>query len=167
MAGTSLKLVNKLNRRNKKVKEHARGFDRFDEVFLNPKILAESPRAFELMRQAERRRERAFGHFALGKKPELHHEYVAVSLTKSGSNLVLTLTAGEEGFAGTGTLAGDWVEITQHGSQAYGQYLKVLSVTSTTLVLSDVNFAGYTIPFTGTETNVTCRIEINGPKSYY
>lgn len=168
MAGTGLKLINKLARRTKKIKEHVRGEDRYDQVNLSPKVMQESPRALELMRKAERRMARAMGNFAIARKPVIHTEYVATSVTKSGSDLVITLKTGEDGYNGIGVQVGDWVEVTQHGSQAYGQYLKVTAVTSATVIhVSDTNFAGHAVPWSGTETNVTVRIEINGPKYYY
>lgn len=144
MAGTGLKLINKLARRTKQVKESAGGFNRFDQIFLNPKTMQDSPRAYEVMRKAERRQNRAMGNFALARAPVLHAEYVATSLGRIsiGGGLYATelvLPALDEGYGGSGVLVGDYVLVVQQNSVAEGQYLEVTAVISTTeLQLTDV-----------------------------
>jgi hypothetical protein len=141
--GIGLKLINKLTRRTKKVRESIRSFRQYDKTYKDPQILAESPRVFELMRKAERRMDRAFGVDGVAVVPKLNEAYVATSLGRHdygvgdyGTQLILP--ANLEGYTASGVLAGDYVEVTQDGSKAKGQYLKVVTVTdSTHLRLTD------------------------------
>jgi hypothetical protein len=137
MAGTGTKLINKISRRSKSIKEAAKHPDQFDKTFLSPATMQDSPRVYELLRKAVRRINRAFGNFPTGQEPVLHAEYVATSLGRVsiGGGLFatqLTMTATEMGYTGAGLQPGDYVQVVQQNSPAAGQYLKVLSLTSTT-----------------------------------
>ena len=161
------KLINKVTRRTKQVRKSARGFRTYDKAFKQPTILAESPRAEELMRKAERRMDRNFGVDALQTRQLLAQEYVATSLTRhdygvSDFGLQLTLPSNLEGYSASGIQAGDLVEVLQAGSQVRGQYLTVVAVTdSTHLRLTDVP------SFSGTETSVAVRLEESQVKKSY
>lgn len=166
MAGTGTKLINKLARRTKSVKEACRHPDQFDKTFLSPATLQDSPRAYELLRKAVRRINRAFGNFPTGQEPVLHAEYVATSLGRVsiGGGLFatqLTMTAAEIGYTGAGLQPGDYVQVAQQNSPAAGQYLKVLSLTSSTQArLTD--FPGFAFAGTKQVTSVTAVADTAG-----
>jgi hypothetical protein len=137
MAGTGTKLINKLARRSKSIKEAARHPDQYDKTFLSPATMQDSPRAYELLRKAIRRIDRAFGNFPTGQSPVLHAEYVATSLGRHDYGVgdygtQLTMAAAEMGYTGAGLRPGDYVQVVQQNSAAEGQYLKVVSLTDST-----------------------------------
>lgn len=153
MSSSALKLIKKLTRRTKSIREAARKPDQYDKTYLSPKILAGSPAAFELLRKAERRMDRAFGDDAIAIVPKLHELYVATSLGRhdygtGDYGMQLVMPAGLIGYSGSGILAGDYVEVAQQDSILFGKYLQVVAVTNSThLRLEDVS----TLAFAGTK----------------
>ena len=89
------KLINKIKRRQRSVVEARETQYRVD---MREETLQESPRAYKLMRKAQRRMDKSFGYDAVGDKPHLEYNCVAASLDRhdfgiSDFGLRLTLPA--------------------------------------------------------------------------
>jgi hypothetical protein len=161
--GKQLKLVNKLNRRAKKVKTSMKQFDRYDKESRSEETMAKSPKAYQLARKIQRRLDRNFGIDAVGYEPKISKRVKAVSIERfdfgvSDFGMKLTLSAGI--IADIGLRPGDIVRVLSGSLQAY--YLKVVALTSSTVVrLEDV------ATFGSLESNVHCRFQLSDVKGSY
>ena len=154
--GKQRKLVNKLTRLDKFVKQLSRVDT--DKINKKEEILAGSPKAYKAIKESERRIDRNFGYDAVSaQKPRFSIDLNGLTLERFDFGTLdfgmkLTLAAGM--VEATGILAGDLIQI-REGSLK-GQYLTVVAeVDSTHLRLEDV------ASFGSAENNVSCRAIIS------
>lgn len=159
--GKQLKLVNKLNRKAKKVKTSVKGFDSHDKMSQSEEKMAKSQGVYQLVRKVQRRLDRNFGIDALAYEPKVSKRVKADSLERfdfgvSDFGMKLTMAAGY--IAAIGLQPGDIVRVL-HGSLK-GYYLKVVSLESATEVrLEDV------ASFGSLESNIHCRFQLSDVKA--
>ena len=157
------KLIEKVKRKERLVKESAPGFVKMKKP---QEVLAASPKALELMRGMQRRFDGSFGLQTTGAEPALEVKLVAASLERfdfgvSDFGLLLTLAAGF--IADVGFVVGDYVQVREEGSAAEGRILQVVSLESATeLRLDDVSTFGLS-----TETDVAIRAILSGTKKSF
>jgi len=161
-------LIDKLFRRERYIKTNARpkahgaAKDTYDSVFLQPDTLDESNKVERLMRHVVRRLQRAFSQSPEAHKPFFDsRQKVSVARVVYGLGHAIQLTMANSAIIEhEGFLPGD-VVIFLNG-QLKGQNLLVVNVPdSTHLLLED--FASYS----GTESNISVRIQINNVKRSY
>lgn len=131
--GKALKLVNKLNRRAKDVKNRADGFDRFDKMSRNEEIMAKSPKAYQLERKIQRRLDRNFGIDMVRYEPKLSKRVKVATLERfdyGGSDFGIRATFAAGLIADIGLQPGDIVKVL-HGALK-GHQLKVVEITDST-----------------------------------
>jgi hypothetical protein len=166
MAGTNQKLVNKLYKRAKKIKEKERNFEHYDKVNKQERTLAKSPRAFSLSRKIERRLDRNWGLKSLGHKPLLSFsdklEASAVARVvyvpnPSGFGIQLTLPTGI--ISAVGIQPNDIIEF--RNGVLSGKELQVVAIIDAThVMLEDV--ATYT-----SESNIFLRAFLSSLKAQF
>lgn len=161
--GKALKLVNKLNRRAKDVKNRADGFDRHNKMNRSEEVMAKSPKAYQLERKIQRRLDRNFGIDMVRYEPKVSKRVKADTLERfdfgvSDFGMKITLAAGL--IADIGLRPGDIV-LVLHGS-AKGQQLAVVSIESSTEArLEDI------ASFGSAENNIHCRFQLSDVKASY
>ena len=155
MAGTNVKLVNRLSRRSRSVKEKQKGkYDRENKL---EQVLRKSPRAFQLARKAQRREDRNFGNDAIAQKPVLGFAAIASTFERhdySGGGdygMRLTLPSGLE--AAIGLQVNDVIRIQQGNAKGHELLVTVLT-DSTHLRLEDL--ASYAFIGKPEITSITC-----------
>lgn len=136
------KLVNKLQRRQRKVREGTRKASDMDK---QDETLVASPAAFKVMRGVARRVDESFGYDAVGHEPMLEYKAEAATTERfdydpgAGFDYGIRLTMAAGMIEAIGVQAGDTVEVREQGSELEGRMLTVVEVTdSTHLRLDDV-----------------------------
>lgn len=159
--GKQLKVVNKINRKAKKVKTSSKGFDQFDKMSQAEEKSSKSQGVYKLLRKIQRKLDKYFGIDALAYEEKISKRVKAVSLERfdfgvSDFGMKLTMDAGM--IAAIGLQPGDIVRVL-HGS-AKGAYLKVVSLESATeLRLEDIAAYG------ALENNIHCRFQLSDVKA--
>ena len=161
MAGTNLKLVNKLARRSRSIKEAQRGkYDRENKL---EATLRKSPRAYKLSRKDQRRLDSNWGADAIAQKPVISYAGLALTLDRhdySGMGdfgMRLTLAAGLEAAIGLRPI--DIIRVLQ--GNAKGHELSVVALTDSTHIrLQDL--ASYAFAGLPEKTSVTCVADVAG-----
>jgi len=156
------KLVNKLQRRARKVKE---GTEKVVDMNKLEETMTASPGAYKAMRGVQRRLDSGWGYDAVGLEPMLEYKAAAATTERFDYGLGdfgirLTMAAGM--IEAIGVQPGDSVEFRQEGSELEGRMLTVVAVTdSTHLRLDDV------ASFVGPESDNYLRFLISAQKKEY
>lgn len=144
--GKARALINKLKRREKKMKE-GHFFDLKDKQDKIEEVMAKSQKAYKKMRGIERRLDRNFGIDAIAYEPKISKRMNAATVERfdyGGSDFGTRLTMAAGLIADAGVRPNDIVKFNE--GLLKGQYLKVVAVTdSTHLRLEDaaaLNYAG-------------------------
>lgn len=159
--GKQLKVVNKINRKAKKVKTSVKGFDQFDKMSQAEEKSSKSQGVYKLLRKIQRKLDKYFGIDAIAYEEKVSKRVKAVSLERfdfgvSDFGMKLTMDAGM--IAAIGLQPGDIVRVL-HGS-VKGVYLKVVSLESATEVrLEDIATYG------ALENNIHCRFQLSDVKA--
>lgn len=161
--GKQLKVVNKINRKAKKVKTSVKGFDQFDKMSQAEEKSSKSQGVYKLLRKIQRKLDKYFGIDAIAYEEKISKRVKAVSLERfdfgvSDFGMKLTMDAGM--IAAIGLQPGDIVRVL-HGS-AKGAYLKVVALASATeLRLEDIATYG------ALESNIHCRFQLSDVSASY
>jgi hypothetical protein len=161
--GKALKLVNKLKRREKKIKTSATNSpDSYDKANLSEETMAKSQKSYQLERKIQRRLDRNFGLDMIRQKPKISKRMKATSLERfdyGSDDYGIRLTMASGLIADIGLRPGDLVRVL-HGSLK-GHYLKVVSLTSATQArLEDSLLLAY--PGLEEITEVTAEADVEG-----
>jgi hypothetical protein len=159
------KLVNKLKRKERKVRETPSYKVKMD---LAQETLVGSPGAYKLVRGQERRADASFGYDAVKTDPILEYRVAATSLERfdfdlgAGEDYGLLMTMPAGLISAIGIMVGDTVEVRETSSQIEGRMLTVVALSSATeLRLDDV------ATFTGTESTPAVRFILSGVKKSF
>ena len=162
------KLIQKLVRRMKQVKESVRGFDAQAKMDKLDEVMKDSPGAYRAMIHSQRKADGSsskagFGSDVTMKKPRLEYKAKAnfdrFDYGVSDFGFRLTMAAGM--IADSRVRVGDMVEVLS-STEAKGKYLKVVAVTSSTsLRLEDIP------TYVGPETNKYVRMYLSSQKKSY
>ena len=155
------KTIEKIRRKERLVRESAPDYVKIPK---EPENLKESPRAYKLMRGAQRRMDGEFGNQTVGAEPALEYKAVATTIERfdygvSDFGIRMIMPAAVRTAAGL--QPGDWVEIREEGSELQGRMLQVVALTDATHTrLDDV------ATYVGPESNDAVRMLISAqPKS--
>lgn len=156
------KSIQKVKRKERKVREHAKGYAKVPKTAEN---LKETPRAYQLMRKAERRMDRTFGNEVTGQKPPLEYKAVSTTIDRfdydpgAGTDFGIRMTMPAAIRTAAGLQPGDWVEIREELSALHGRMLQVVALTDSTHTrLDDVP------SYVGPESNDAVRMLISTVK---
>lgn len=161
------KLVNKLQRRQRKVREAPK---KSVTVNMNKQeeTLTASPGAYKLVRGQERRMDESFGYDAVKTEPMLEYKATATTTERfdydpgAGTDFGIRLTMPAGMIAAMGVRPGDSVEIRERSSTMSGRMLTIVAVTdSTHLRCDDV------ATFVGPESGNYCRFLVSAVKKSY
>lgn len=164
--GKALKLVNKLNRRAKRVKTRVKQFDRYDKMSRSEEVMARSQKAYKLERKIQRRLDRKFGIDMLRQEPKISKRVKVNTLARfdfdpgAGTDFGMRLTMASGLIADIGLRPGDIVRVLMGSLK--GKYLKVVAIVDSTHArLEDVSSFG------SAENNVHCRFQLSDVKASY
>ncbi len=159
------KLLNKLQRRQRSVKERTADTVDMDKM---QETMTDSPGAYKLMRGTARRADAGWGYDTVKHEPMLEYKAVATDMERfdydpgAGTDYGTRLTMAAGMIAAIGARPGDVVEVRQEGSELEGRMLTIVAVTDAThLRLDDV------ASFVGPETDVSLRFLISAVKKDY
>lgn len=162
--GKQLKVVNKINRKAKKVKTSVKGFDQFDKMSQAEEKSSKSQGVYKLLRKIQRKLDNYFGIDAIAYEEKISKRVKATSLERfdfdlgAGFDFGMKLTLPSGMIAAIGLRPGDIVRVL-HGS-IKGKYLKVVALASATEVrLEDVATYG------SLESNIHCRFQLSDVKA--
>jgi hypothetical protein len=161
-----LALVNKIKRRRKKIRSDASSFDRINKIDLIEETMANSQKAYSLMRKVARRSDRNFGVDTINHEPQISKRNEVLTVERfdydpgMGTDFGIRLTMAAGLIGNIGVRPNDIVLILE--GDLKGRYLKVVEVTdSTHLRLEDV------ASYVGPESNIVCRFLISDVKASY
>lgn len=159
------KLVNKLQRRQRKVREATESVVNMNKM---EETLVASPGAYKLVRGQERRMDESWGYDTVKTEPMLEYKTTSTTLERfdydpgAGTDFGMRLTMPAGMISEIGVRPGDSVEIRERTSEICGRMLTVVAVTdSTHLRLDDV------ATFVGPESNDYVRFLISAVKKSY
>lgn len=165
------KLIQKLVRRMKSVKERAGGFDRWEKTDKLDEIMKDSPGVYRAMLHSQRKADGSSTKAGMGtdvvmKKPRLEYKAKA-NIDRfdydpgAGTDFGIRLTMAAGLIVDSRVQPGDVVEILS-STEIKGKYLTVVAVTdSTHLRLEDV------ATYVGPETNKYVRMQLSSTKKSY
>lgn len=134
--GKARALVNRLKRREKKVRNDADGFDRINKMNREEETMANSPKAYQLMRKVARRSDRNFGIDSINHEPKISKRENILTVERfdydagPGTDYGVRLTMAAGLIADIGAQPGDVVFFLEGNLK--GEYLKVIAVTDST-----------------------------------
>lgn len=154
------KLIQKLSRKSKDVRQAVREFDRHDKIFKREELMQDSPKVHSLVRGIQRRQDSDFGREVASQRPKLSFQAEASAFERIDfgvSDFGMKMTMDADVLAQAGTQAGDFVKILE--GSAKGSYLQVVSVESSTEIrLDDI------ASFGGAESDIRMRMDISAEK---
>lgn len=154
------KLIQKISRKSKDVRQSVREFDRHDKTFKREELMQASKGVHSLVRGIQRRQDSDFGREVVSQRPKLSYTAEASDLSRIDfgiSDFGMRLTVDATVLTEAGTQAGDFIKILE--GSAKGQYLQVVSVESSTeLRLDDI------ATFGGAESDIRHRMDISAEK---
>jgi hypothetical protein len=164
------KLIQKLVRRMKFVKERAGGYDRYEKADKLDEVMKDSPGVYRAMvhpqRKADGGAKAGMGADVVMKKPRLEYKAKASTLERfdydpgAGFDYGIRATMPAGLIADSRVQAGDVVEVLSGAMK--GMYLSVVAVTdSTHLRLEDV------AAYAGPESNKYLRMQLSSEKKSY
>jgi len=159
------KLINKLKRRERSVKEATEQTVNMDKL---QETMTAAPGVYKAMRGTARRRDESWGYDTVQHEPMLEYKAEAATTERfdydpgAGTDYGIRLTMAAGMIEAIGVQAGDTVEVREQGSELEGRMLTVVAVTdSTHLRLDDV------ATFVGPESDNYCRFLISAVKKSY
>lgn len=161
------KLVQKVVRRAKQVKEAVRGFDQQAKADKTDEVLKASPAAYKAMvhpvRKADGQAKTGLSVDVVAQKPKLEYRLVASTLERfdyGGGDYGMRLTCPAGLVVDSRVKAGDLVLVLE--GELKGAYLSVVEVTDSTHLRLEDKAA-----YVGPESSVAARIQLSAQKKSY